>query len=141
MASFKLYRIICTINGKALISGSDNQTRSSDFRRLRPVLGPWYDRGFWSDTGAFWKREPTVRRHLQQLCHDWVNKSAPARYPRYEGQRDYWVERLPGPADWSRLQYLRVEQIYVTKHTTTTLDASDFMGIPRPADHIATEGV
>jgi hypothetical protein len=128
MSAFKLYRIVCAANGKALVSGSDCQTRVMDYPSLR--LLPWYDRGCWSDSGAFWKREATVRRHLQNLCHDWINKSAPARYPRYPNQRVYWTEALPGPADWSRLALLRVEQIYVTKHTTTTLSASDFMGIP-----------
>jgi hypothetical protein len=131
--SFKLYRIVCTLNGKALISNSDAATRPMGhppYSRLG-----WHDRGFWSDTGAFWKREASVRRHLQNLCHDWVRKSAPSRYqdPRFKHvQHDHWTEVVPGPADWSRLQHLRVEQIYVTSHTTTTLSASDFMGIPAP---------
>jgi len=127
--AFKIYRIVCTLTGKALISGSDHPVwYGGRHPSGRPLA--WHQRGSWSDVGAFWKTENSVRRHLLNLCHDWINQSAPSRYPRYENQRDYWTSPVPGPADLTRLQFLRVEQIYVTSHTTTTLSASDFMGIP-----------
>lgn len=130
--SFKIYRIVCTLSGKALISGSNNAPWFGGLhpsgRQLR-----WDKRGSWSAVGAFWKTENSVRKHLRNLCYDWKNCSALSRYPRYEGQREHWTEACAGP-DWSRLQHLRVEQVYVTNHTTTTLLASDFMGIPASAD-------
>lgn len=126
---FKIYRIICTLTDKALVTGSNNAPwfggRHPSGRPLR-----WHERGSWSQGGAFWKTENSVRRHLQNLCHDWVQKSALTQYQRYEGERHYWTEAAPGPADWSRLQFLRVEQIYVSNYATTSLLAADFMGIP-----------
>src|ERR1700761_2725845 len=118
---FKIYRIICTLTDKALVTGSDHAVWAG---RSRPMS--WHERGTWSSGGAFWKSEGSIRRHLQNLCHDWVNRRTPARFPRYEGQCDYWTQVVPGSADWSRLALLRVEQIYVSNHQTTTLFASDF---------------
>jgi hypothetical protein len=126
---FRIYRIICTLTDKALVGGSDHATWAGPWNR--PDQHAWHERGTWSASGgAFWKGEQAVRRHLQNLCHDWVNRNAPSRWPRYEGQRDYWTEVVPGSADWSRLAHLRVEQIYISNYATTTLLASDFMGIP-----------
>lgn len=126
--SFKIYRIICTLTDKALVSGTDMPCFT---RYGRPPH--WHERGFWSASGgAFWKTEPAVRKHLQNLCHDWSRKWAPSRYPRYPGQQDTWTVATPGSADWSRLRFLRVEQIYVSNYATTLLSASDFMGVPIP---------
>ncbi len=133
---FKIYRITCTLTDKSLVSGSSNAVW---FGGQHPSGLPlqWHQRGSWSSTGgAFWKTESTVRRHLQNLCHDWVLRTALARWPRYEGQREYWTEPLPGPADWTRLRVLRVEQIYISNYATTLLPAMDFMGIPEPADAV-----
>lgn len=117
--SFKLYRIICTINDRALVYGSD-----WPHGHLRS--GQWYDRGQWSLTsGSFWKTEAGVRNHLQNLCHDWRNRRSP-------DPDDYrsWMERTSTAADWTRLDHLRVEQILVTKYSTVQIPAHDFMGIP-----------
>lgn len=123
---FKMYRIICTLTDKTLVSGS-NYPNCAPIGHQRQ----WWLRGQWSNTaGAFWKSENTVRKHLQNLCHDWMSKSAPSRWPRYANQRDYWMEAIPGAADWSRLAHLRVEQIHVTNHSAVILPAHDFMGIP-----------
>ncbi len=132
---FKIYRIICTLTDKGLVSGSDWPTRSHGYHpNLHP--GKWHERGSWSATGGtFWKTEAAVRRHLQNLCHDWATRSRPSYYPRWPNERVYWHEVISGPPcwgqpDWSRLQFLRVEQIYITNYATTSLLASDFMGIP-----------
>lgn len=126
--SFKLYRIVCTLTGKALVSGSDEPVWCGGRHPSgRPLA--WHNRGSWSQHGAFWKTENAVRKHLRNLCHDWARRSAPSRYPRYEGERVHWREPITLAPDWSRLKHLRVEQIYVTSHTTTAFDAADFMGI------------
>lgn len=127
---FKMYRIICTLSDKALVTGSNNGPWGGWHHRARE----WHERGTWSASGgAFWKSEGAVRKHLQNLCHDWINRHAPARYPRYSGESTWWTEVVPGSADWSRLAVLRVEQIYISNYATTTLLASDFMGIPDEA--------
>lgn len=118
---FKMYRIVCTVTDKALVYGSNFATGCGRH---------WYERGHWSHSdGAFWKKEYTVKRHLQNLCHDWCNKSAPSRWPQYEGQHEYWTEIIPWSLDWSRLQYLTVEEFRVTAYSTVKLQAADFMGI------------
>lgn len=129
--AFKLYRIICTITDKALVSGSDcphhHLAKVGGHGRYK---GAWYERGSWSSTGgAFWKTEWTVKKHLQNLCHDWTTKHSPEKYPRYLGETHYWREVIPGPPDWSRLNDLSVEELLITKYSTVRLAASDFMGI------------
>lgn len=127
---FKIYRIINTLTDKALVTGSNLPLWYGGVHPHGRALS-WHERGTWSSSGgAFWKSEQAVRKHLQNLCHDWATRSALSPWPRYEGQRDYWTVPLPGQADWSRLAHLRVEQIYVSDYATTTLLASDFMGIP-----------
>src|SRR5258708_689338 len=105
--AFKMYRIVCTITDKALVSGSDcphGHLVDPGFRGR--YKGEWYERGYWSRSdGAFWKTEWTVKKHLQNLCHDWERKSAPSRWPRYEGQHDDWCAVIPDSLDWSRLKY------------------------------------
>lgn len=128
--SFKLYRIIRTIDGKALVYGSDCP---------HGHRGDWYDRGHWSDTtGTFWKTEGTVKKHLQNLCHDWGNFSKPVPWrERWPGEEMHWRAVLPGTVvQWVRLNFLSVERILVTKYTTASFAASDFMGIP----NISVEG-
>lgn len=125
--AFKMYRIICAITDKALVSGSDSahaHLAGPGFKGR--YKGAWYERGTWArGGGAFWKTEWTVKKHLQNLCHDWDRKWGPSGH-----YSDTWMEAIPGPPDWSRLNDLRVEQIYITDYTTTQLLASDFMGIP-----------
>lgn len=120
--AFKMYRIICTINDRALVSGSDCPHHHLGSQWRKPE---WFMRGIWAkSSGAFWRGEDTVRKHLQNLCHDWnVENYGP-------GYRDYRRVMIANSLDWSRLQHLRVEQIYVTDYTTTQLSAADFMGIP-----------
>jgi hypothetical protein len=130
MKPMKMYRIICTVTGKALVSGSNmpNSRPAYAYGAGEPI---WFERGYWSESGgAFWKTEQTVKRHLQYLCHDWMTKSAPMRYPRYEGQMDHWQEVIRGSRDWSRLEHLKVETLLITNYSTIQVSASDFMGIP-----------
>lgn len=126
---FKIYRIVCALTDKALVSGSDQPVwYGGQHPSGRPL--PWHCRGSWSSVGgAFWKTENSVRKHLQNLCHDWMRKSRPHAYPRYPNQTVSWTEPTPGGADWSRLRFLRVEQIYISTYATTLLTASDFMGM------------
>lgn len=126
-AAFKLYRIICTITDKALVYGSDyshHHLAGPGFKGR--YKGVWYERGQWSQTGgSFWKTEWTVKRHLQNLCHDWERKwGASGHYS------DTWMAVIPGSLDWSRLKDLSVEELLVTKYSTIKLAAADFMGIP-----------
>ena len=119
-AAFKMYRIVCVLTDKALVSGSDLPHEHLTWRRQPPQ---WHDRGWWSRTGGtFWKGEDTVRRHLQNLCRDWDRVWSPNRAIT-------WTQPISGP-DWTRLQHLRVEQFYVTDYSITKIAASDFMGIP-----------
>jgi|SRR6185312_9634399 len=129
-AAFKIYRIICTITDKALVYGSDypNSRAAYSYGRGDPV---WFERGSWSDKGGtFWKTDGAVKKHLQNLCHDWVSKHAPVQYPRYVGELNFWREMIPGTLDWSRLEHLTVEELLVTNYSMTRLNASNFMGIP-----------
>src|SRR6185312_6328707 len=94
---FKIYRIINALTDKALVSGSDHALWGG--QRPGRVL-QWHERGTWAlSGGSFWKTEASVRKHLQNLCHDWVNRNASARWPSYPGQCDWWPEVVPGSAD------------------------------------------
>jgi hypothetical protein len=129
--AFKIYRIVCTLTGKAFVSGSANACWAN-----HPSRAPhWHERGSWSHTGAFFKTENTIRRHLLNLCFNWSNRSNWDAYKagREKYFRTWTVRPTAVPPDYSRLQYLRVEQIYVSDYATTTLLASDFMGIPAEA--------
>jgi hypothetical protein len=130
--AFKLYRIVCTITDKALVSGSN-------YPNSRPAYsfghGPefWYERGHWSASdGAFWKTEGTVRKHIQNLCHDWKVVFG-EKYRLQIGPywySDQWREIIPHSLDWSRLNNLVVEQFHITEYSTVKLAGRDFMGIP-----------
>ena|SRR6185437_13166537 len=122
-----MYRIVCTITDKALVSGSD---LPHDHRGAPGRAAEWHDRGWWSkSSGTFWKGEDSVRRHIRNLCCDWQRRWAPALYPRWANEYQTWTEAATAP-DWSRLQHLRVEQFFVTDYTITKLSAADFMGMP-----------
>lgn len=122
---FKMYRIICTITDRALVSGSDHPNWG---RNGSPPQ--WYMRGSWAkSTGAFWKGEWTVKQHLQNLCHDWRSMHRPMSRPRYPGELYHWREPIPGFVDWSRLEHLRVDQFLVTDYSVTKWAASDFIGM------------
>ena len=125
MKAFKMYRIVCTITEKALVSRSDMPNWHPPHQPYAPKV--WYHRGDWSETaGSFWRGEDTVRRHLRNLCCDWDRQWHP-NWRTMPNREATWL--TPGPPDWSRLKHLRVEQFLVTSHTVTMLDASDFMGI------------
>lgn len=128
---FKIYRIIRKVDGKALVSGSDLP------HRHRPG-GQWYKRGEWGSSGAFWKTENGIKRHLHQLCHDWKRKWGPnygeptGRY-YHDGTPetnfdDTWIEGCGGPY-WGRLSGLCVEVTTVNDYAVDEIDAGDFMGI------------
>jgi hypothetical protein len=128
--AFKLYRIVCTITDKALVSGSDCGNSRPAYAYGR---GPsfWYERGHWSaKDGMFWKTETTVRKHLQNLCHDWERKFGPT-WGTCVGNsyNDTWMQVVPNSLDWSRLQHLVVEQFHITEYSTIKLAGADFMGI------------
>lgn len=114
---FKIYRVICTITGRALVSGSE----------LPNNEGPWYERGQWTQTGVFWKTEATIKRHIWKLCHDWRMSFAGGAAWYFDGYK-----RVSEDPDWSRLDHLRVETTTVTDHTTSEVGAKDFMGIQEP---------
>lgn len=121
MGSFRIYQIVCIITDQALVYGSDCP---HDHRGQFGRAGEWYMRGHWSDTGGcFWKTENTVRKHLQNLCHDWTSHYE--NFPRYR----HWRQVVPNSLDWSRLEHLRVQQILVTNHSSVTISGADFMGI------------
>lgn len=133
-AAFKLHRIICTLNDMAYVSGSDNQHLYPPEKYPAWAGRPqqsWYQRASWSRTdGVLWKTETPVRRHLHNFCHDWQYHWRPSA-PDQEYRS--WKTVVPGSADWSRLQFLVVEQILVTNYSTIKLPAHDFMGIPEQA--------
>lgn len=113
---FIINRIICTINGKALISGSD-----WPHRHLSPPV--WYNRGMWGiRSGSFWKTDYTIKNHLHKLCHDWRTCSD-------DEYRHWWHERISTEPDWSRLEHLMIEQTVVSQHSISEIDARDFMGL------------
>lgn len=121
-AAFKMYRIICTITDKALVSGSDCPHHHLGSQWRTPQ---WYMRGTWSkSSGAFWRGQDTVRKHIQNLCHDFDRQWGPSGH-----HNDTWLAPIPNSLDWSRLKDLRVEQIYITDYSTTQILASDFMGV------------
>ncbi|MCX7320408.1 MAG: hypothetical protein NT113_13275 [Hyphomicrobiales bacterium] len=135
-AAFKMYRIICTITGKALVSGSNHPNCRPAYAFGR---GPeyWYERGSWTHRGGmFWKTEGTVRGHIQNLCHDWKCVSTVPIYPRYPGERHYHFQVVRDSLDWTRLEHLSVEQLHVTEYSTVRLAASDFMGVNANAEPV-----
>lgn len=130
--AFKIYRIICTITDKALVSGSD----CPHDHLGKPGRPPqWYMRGTWAKTGGgMWRGEDTVRKHLQFLCHDWQRCWGPEKLNwRGHLDRDTWLEPIPNSLDWSRLSSLTVETLHITNYSTVTVSASDFMGVAVPA--------
>src|SRR5690242_4315447 len=73
---FTIYRIICTITGKALVSGSDNPHSHRCPPGFPNQSGQWYERGQWGRSSAqFWRTKDGVKKHLMNLCHDWGRES------------------------------------------------------------------
>lgn len=129
---FKIYRIVCLINDKSLIGGTDQPTEERYrywYGRKIPIgKRKWYERGVWSlRSGAFWKTEAAVKLHLQNLCHDW-------RYKKI-GEKDACgfqrtiVAPIKGSLDWTRLQHFAVDKFIVTNYSTERISAPDFIGL------------
>lgn len=118
---FKIYSIICLINGKRLISGSD-----LPHNHLKEPV--WYNRGFWGTTyGSLWRTEPAIKKHLRNLCHDWERRWDHSFYPTME---DYtWTVTVSPAPDWERLETLLVEETTVTQYRVSEIQAKDFMGV------------
>ncbi len=129
---FKIYRIICTINGKALVIGSD----LPHHHRTPPL---WYSRGQWTVPGVFWRTEAGIKKHLLQFCHDW-------KTVRVDGYEHYWTddngtirshwihaywyqERITETPDYTRLDHLCVEETTVNDHSVAEVNAKDFIGL------------
>ena len=124
MKAFKIYRIVCTITETALVSGSDLPHNHLQRPGRRPQ---WYDRGQWShSSGAFWKGEETVRKHIHNLCHDWERRWEKDAFGKWDRT---WCEPIISSPCWERLQHLCVEQFLITDYSVIKLAASDFMGI------------
>lgn len=128
---FRIHRIIRTVDGRALVSGSDLPHRH---RRG----GQWYHRGDWGNSGAFWKTESAVKNHLRNFCYDWKRMFGPD-YARPTGRyyrdgsaehdfSDTWMEAEGGPY-WGRLAGLRVEVTVINDHSVDEIDAAEFMGV------------
>ena len=117
---FKIYRIICTISGKALISGSDHPHN----HREPPV---WHNRGLWGyRAGVFWRTESAVKNHLHQLCHDWERGFGPD-WP--SDIYDSWLEHISEKPDWTRLDHLLIEETIVSQYNVSEINAKEFMGV------------
>lgn len=119
---FKIYRIICTLTGKALIAGSDSGPWHRDKSRA------WHERGLWGSRGCFWKTEATIKKHLLNLCDDWwladVRSSS------------VWCEhrRTTKNPDLSRLEHLKIEVTTITDYSISEIPARDFLGVLEPAE-------
>lgn len=81
----------------------------------------WLDAAEFSGTGRFLKQTDTIKKHLENLCHDWADIN-PVRWCRI------YTKKISGP-HYERLENYAVETITIIDHGEKTQPATDFMGI------------
>lgn len=114
----KLYRIKRISDGKWFHAGSNRINK----KRTSGTGYSWTDAPEFSRAGGvFFKLEQTIKKHLHNLCCNWVDRLG-------ENTWAYHTKISSGP-HWERLSDYEVETITIIDHGEKTQPAVDFMGI------------